>query len=70
MVKFEGTFKRTECQMYDEFLSELGLNFFLRKAATISTPVMVIKKVEENGQKWKVVTSTTLKSMEMEFEVK
>ncbi len=65
MVKFEGKYTRSKCEDYEAFLNELGVGFLLRKAATISTPVMVI--TQEDGGKWKIVTSTTLKSMEMTF---
>ena len=66
MAKFTGSYTRTSEQKYDEFLSKLGVNFMLRKAATISTPKMEIK---ESGGKWKMVTSTTLKSYSLEFEL-
>ena len=67
MVKFEGKYQRTKCEDYEAFLNELNVGWILRKAATVSTPVMVI--TQEEGGKWKIVTSTTLKSMEMTFEV-
>ena len=38
----------------------------MRKAATSSTPTM---EVSESGGKWKVVTKTTLKSIELNFTV-
>ena len=37
-----------------------------RKAATVSTPIM---EVTESGGKWKVITKTTLKSSELNFEI-
>ena len=44
----------------------LDVNFLLRKAATVSTPVMEVS--EEDGV-WTIKTSTTLKSMELKFKV-
>ena len=61
-----GTYTRTEEKDYDKFLSKLGVNFMLRKAATISTPNM---EITETGGKWKMVTSTSLKSIVLEFEL-
>jgi hypothetical protein len=49
-----------------DFLSELGVGIILRKAATCSTPTMEITK---NGDKWKIVTKTILKSVELNFEL-
>ena len=66
MAKFTGSYTQTSAQKYDEFLSKLGVNFMLRKAATISTPKM---DITENDGKWKMVTSTTLKSYSLEFEL-
>ena len=43
------------------------MNFLLRKAATVSTPEMT---VSEEGGVWTILTSTTLKSMELKFEVR
>ena len=42
------------------------MNFLLRKAATVSTPVM---EVSEEGGVWTIKTSTSLKSMELKFKV-
>ena len=42
------------------------MNFLLRKAATVSTPVM---EVSEEGGVWNIKTSTTLKTMELKFKV-
>ena len=66
MVQMTGTYTRTEEKDYDKFLSKLGVNFMLRKAATISTPNM---EITETGGKWKMVTSTSLKSIVLEFEL-
>jgi hypothetical protein len=43
MVKFTGKFKRKSAENYDEFLAKVGVGFMLRKAATVSTPVMEIQ---------------------------
>jgi len=64
MVNMEGTFLRTEEKDYDKFLSAVGVGFLLRKAATASTPTMTISK---SGDKWTMVTATTLKKIELQF---
>merc|ERR1712189_101656 len=51
---------------YDKFLSTLGVGFLLRKAATASTPSMTISK---SGDKWSMVTATSLKKVELNFEL-
>ena len=42
MTQFAGKYLRTKEEKYDDFLYALGLNFFLRKAATVSVPSMEI----------------------------
>jgi len=66
MVQMEGTFLRIEEKDYDKFLAAVGVGFLLRKAATASTPTMTISK---SGNKWSMVTATTLKKIELNFEL-
>ena len=61
-----GKYERVSEEKYDDFLKALGLNFMLRKAATVSTPVM---EVSELGGVWSIKTSTSLKAMELKFKV-
>merc|ERR1712043_1529 len=35
-----GKYERVSAENYEEFLKALGVNFLLRKAATVSTPIM------------------------------
>merc|ERR1711976_518493 len=65
-MSFVGTYVRTSAENYEDFLKALDVNFLLRKAATVSTPEMTV--TEENGV-WTIKTSTTLKSMELKFEL-
>ncbi len=66
MVQFTGKYKRVSAEKYEEFLTKLGVSFILKKAATVSTPIM---DITEAGGKWKMSTSTTLKSVVLEFEL-
>merc|ERR1711935_1019426 len=66
MDAFKGTYTRTSADQYEEFLKALEVNFLLRKAATVSTPVM---EVSEEGGAWTIKTSTTLKTMELKFKL-
>jgi len=66
MVQIEGNYVRTEEKDYDKFLTALGVGFLLRKAATASTPSMTISK---SGDKWSMVTATSLKKVELNFEL-
>jgi cellular retinoic acid-binding protein 1 len=47
-------------------IKTLDVNFLLRKAATVSSPIMEISK---EGDDWTIKTSTSLKSMELKFEI-
>merc|ERR1712212_472823 len=66
MDAFKGKYERTSADKYEELLKELDVNFLLRKAATVSTPVM---EVTEEGGVWNIKTSTTLKTMELKFKL-
>ena len=49
------------------FFKALDVSFLLRKAATVSTPVM---EVSEDAGVWTIKTSTTLKTMELKFKAR
>merc|ERR1712227_1142589 len=66
MEAFVGKFERTSADKYEEMLKELEVNFLLRKAATVSTPVC---EIFEDGGVWNIKTSTTLKTMELKFKL-
>ena len=44
-ANFVGKYQRTSAEKYEEFLAALGVNYLLRKAATVSTPVMEVSEV-------------------------
>merc|ERR1712018_1017008 len=66
--KYLGKYDRTGAEKYDEFLSELGVNFLLRKAATASSPVFEVT-YDADSETWTFKTSTMLKSMELKFKL-
>merc|ERR1711955_59313 len=66
MDAFKGKYERTSADNYEEMLKILDVNFLLRKAATVSTPVM---EITEDGGVWTITTSTTLKTMELKFKL-
>ena len=43
-ANFVGKYQRTSAEKYEEFLAALGVNYLLRKAATVSTPVMEVSE--------------------------
>jgi len=43
-MSFVGKYERVSAEKYDEFLQALNVGFLLRKAATISTPVMSVSR--------------------------
>ena len=61
-----GSFLRTKEEKYNDFLQALDVGYLMRKAATVSTPLM---EISNNGGKWKMVTKTALKSIELDFEI-
>ena len=66
MEGFKGKYERTSAENYEEFLKALDVSYLLRKAATVSTPVL---EVSEDMGVWSIKTSTTLKSMDLKFKV-
>merc|ERR1711875_53158 len=66
MVQITGNYTQTSKEGYEEFLKALNVGFILRKAAMASTPVMTIT---ESGGKWQMITKTTVKSIEINFEI-
>merc|ERR1711934_19723 len=66
MVQITGKYKRTSETKYEDFLTKLGVGYLMRKAATASTPTM---DIVNTGNKWKLITATTLKTMTLEFEM-
>merc|ERR1712156_171822 len=66
MDAFKGKYNRTSAENYEELLKVLDVSFLLRKAATVSTPVL---EITEDGGVWNIKTSTTLKTMELKFKL-
>merc|ERR1712223_227392 len=66
MDAFKGKYERTSADKYEELLKVLDVSFLLRKAATVSTPVL---EITEDGGVWNIKTSTTLKTMELKFKL-
>merc|ERR1712066_465722 len=66
MDVFKGKYERTSAENYEEFLKALDVSYLLRKAATVSTPVL---EITENSGVWSIKSSTTLKSIELKFKV-
>merc|ERR1712114_90070 len=66
MDAFKGKYERTSADNYEELLKLLDVNFLLRKAATVSTPVM---EISENDGVFTIKSSTTMKTTEMSFKL-
>merc|ERR1712106_196379 len=66
MEAFKGKYERVSVENYEELLKDLDVNFLLRKAATVSTPVV---EISENGGVWNIKSSTTLKTIELTFKL-
>ncbi len=48
-MSFVGKYERTSATGYEDFLKALDVNFLLRKAATVSTPVMEVRRTNGEG---------------------
>ncbi len=66
MVQFVGKYKQTKEENYEEFLKSMKLNGLLAKAARASTQTFEV--VEDGPNKYKIVTSTIMKSAKESFE--
>merc|ERR1711862_507938 len=66
MEAFKGKYERTSAEGYEEFLKAMDVSYLLRKAATVSTPIV---EITENKGVWSIKSSTTLKSMELKFKI-
>ena len=66
MAAIAGTYLRTKEDMYEDFLSKLGVSFVLAKAVTRAAPTMVIT---QHGNEWKIVTKSIFKPVELKFEL-
>jgi len=66
MDAFIGKFERTSAENYEDLLKILDVNFLLRKAATVSNPVM---EISEDGGVYTIKSSTTLKTVELKFKL-
>ncbi len=43
-MSFVGKYERVKAENYEQFLQALGVNILMRKAATVSTPVMEVSR--------------------------
>merc|ERR1712126_403151 len=66
MDAFKGKFDRTTEEKYEDLLKLLNVGYLLRKAATVSNPVV---DITECAGVWTITSSTTLKSMELKFKL-
>ncbi|RWS23948.1 fatty acid-binding protein FABP-like protein [Leptotrombidium deliense] len=60
-----GKYKLESSEKFDEFLSEMGVGFLLRKFAQTATPTVEVTKKDENNYSFKTVT--TLKTTDLVF---
>ena len=69
MVQMTGKYRRKEFDNnFDLFLQKLGMGWFIRKAAqTFNSTMEVVEG--ENGGKWKMSTTTPIKTFGFEFDL-
>ncbi|TKR94166.1 hypothetical protein L596_008490 [Steinernema carpocapsae] len=64
--QFLGKWQVVESENFDDYMKEVGVGFVTRKAAGSLKPVMEV--TIDNG-KWKMYSTTTMKSHTLEFEL-
>jgi len=65
-MSFEGVYKLTKTEGFDEFLKEIGVGMIKRKLANSTTPELEVK---QDGDTWTVKTKTALKNSEIKFKL-
>lgn len=66
MVEFKGKYQCVSAKNWEAVLEVLGVNMVLRKAATVSKPVMEVSEGADGV--WTIKTSTVLRTMELSFK--
>ncbi|QQP52297.1 Cellular retinoic acid-binding protein 2, partial [Caligus rogercresseyi] len=62
--EYSGKYTRVSEENFEATLTELGINFLLRKAALFSTPTTEISGKDDS---WTIVNATLMRSMKMNF---
>jgi len=64
---WEGkAYKNTTSENFDDYMKALGVGFLLRKIGNSVSPTVELKK---EGDKYKLITSSTFKNSEIEFKL-
>ena len=66
MDKYFGTWKFVESSNFDAYLIGLGISFPLRKLASLTSPTVIIKQENEEGE-FSVTTDATVRSATATF---
>ncbi|XP_043196397.1 sodium/calcium exchanger regulatory protein 1-like [Amphibalanus amphitrite] len=66
MVNYNGEYKLTSSENFDEYMKTVGVGMITRKAANAATPVVT---VTTDGSHWKLKQVTSFKTHEQEFDI-
>jgi hypothetical protein len=61
-----GTWVLEKSENFDEFMKEVGVSFFLRKAGNITVPTIIITI---DGQNWSIKIRSTFKNNDDDFVI-
>ena len=67
LIKLIGQWKFCYSEMFEEFMMELGIGFFMRKLALLAQPN--IKFIQHNESEWTIVTDWLTKSTHYKFKL-
>ncbi|XP_055939652.1 fatty acid-binding protein-like isoform X2 [Argiope bruennichi] len=66
MAELCGKFKLVSSENFDEFMKAMGVNIVMRKAGSLSKPVVELK---QDGDTFILKTTTTFKTSEIKFKL-
>ena len=66
LIKLIGQWKFCYSEMFEEFMMELGIGFFMRKLALLAQPN--IKFIQHNESEWTIVTDWLTKTTQYKFK--
>jgi hypothetical protein len=61
-----GTYKLYKSENFEEYMKAVGVGLVMRKMASTASPV---SEITQNGDEWKIKTSTTFKTTEIKFQL-
>jgi len=61
-----GKYELVKSENFEEYMKAVGVNYVMRKMAATATPVA---EITQDGDQWKIKTTTTFKTTEISFKL-